>query len=67
MELKELKPLIVSPHWGLLEEYLAEQVDLEKSALVRNGDIDKIRVLQGKVQAYERILELSERIAAIKR
>lgn len=67
MELKELKPLIVSPHWGLLEEYLQDLIEKDKTTLARAADMNAIRNLQGKIQAYERILELSERMSYIKR
>ncbi len=67
MDLKALKPLVASPHWGLLEEYLQDLVEIDKATLVRAVNMDNVRVLQGKLQAYERILEISERISKIKR
>jgi hypothetical protein len=56
-----LKPLLLNPHWSLMEEYLA----VEKSRLVTqlcNCNETQLKDLQGQIKALASISRLKEQL-----
>jgi hypothetical protein len=63
--LKQLKPLIVSPQWEVLVEYLDLLINQNLSALVGATSWEQTKETQGKVKAFKSVKALPDTIRAL--
>jgi len=62
MELSKLKPLVGSPHWNLVEEYLQER---RQSFITRRGSSENDKqsaVLRGRLREIDNLLGLASKL-----
>ena len=65
MQVKELKPLITSPHWPLMEDYLLFSEEQLVNALVNSNDKTESDVLKGQVRQIRRIRQLQDSVSLL--
>lgn len=60
---QQLKPLLLSTHWDLMEDYLADQKDRLVSQLCNCNETD-LKHIQGQLKTIDKMLGLKSNMKA---
>lgn len=64
MDIKRLKPLVNSPLWDELEDYLQYQEENYYKQLINAKDIEVVYRMQGSIKAVQEIATVKDRVNA---
>lgn len=63
--LKQSVPLFYQEPWGKLDAYLNELIQKDLAALKCANDMEGVRTLQGRIQAYETVRNLPDTVKSL--